>query len=66
MKTSSASKATHAPLLSAKLVRRLRLSSGLVMHGLEVEKIEICGREQKLLVYPMFAIEALKNHSEKA
>ncbi len=40
--------------------------AGLVLHDLNVEKIEIRGREQKLAVYPIFEIEALKNHSEKA
>ncbi len=40
--------------------------AGLVLHDLSVEKIEIRGREQKLAVYPIFEIEALKNHSEQA
>ncbi len=43
----------------------MRLSSGQVLHGLNVEKMAILGHEPKLAVYPIFEIEALKKHSEK-
>lgn len=40
--------------------------AGLVLHDVVLENIKIRGREQRLAVYPIYDIEVLKNHTEKA